>query len=111
MCPNSQDQWTGRLTNYAAIVDGDGSSLELCRPGGPPGPWPVVVEVPEATMEWTEPGDVSPSEIVDYPEPSDPGGFAVIWSDGKVRRLAREAILENWSRAKAALRAAKSPGG
>ena len=64
----------------------------------------------ESTTRWTEPRDVSPSEIAKYPSPSDPGGFAVVMSDGRIRRLSREEILESWAGAKAALRAAKGPG-
>jgi len=73
-------------------------------------PRPVVFEDAESTTRWTEPRDVSPSEIAKYPSPSDPGGFAVVMSDGRIRRLSREEILESWAGAKAALRAAKGPG-
>lgn len=109
VCQNSQD-FPGAFTNFAAIVDADDCSLDLIAAPGRAGPWPVVVEVPDSTIRWTEPRDVSPSQIANYPSPSDPGGFAVVMSDGRVRRLSREEILEKWAGAKAALRATKSPG-
>lgn len=109
VCPNSQD-FPGASTNFAAIVDGDECSLDLIASPGGTGPWALVVEVPNSTIRWTEPRDVSPSQIANYPSPSDPGGFAVVMSDGRVRRLSREEILESWAGAKDALRAAKGPG-
>lgn len=108
LCRNTQGYDAPRSTNHAAIVDGDECSLDLCGPGVPRGAWPV--EVPESTIARAEPLDVSSSEIVNDAMARDPGGFVVIGSDGKVRRLSREEILDGWSRGKAAFRAAKSPG-
>ncbi|MDG3003074.1 hypothetical protein PZE19_04785 [Paludisphaera sp. Pla2] len=112
-CHNSQNS-PACSTNYAAILDGDRCSLDSAGQGGPNKRRIVIVEVPDSTILWTEPRDVTLEEIARFPPPHDPGGLAAVFSDGSYRRLSIQEILapeilDHWTRHLKAARAKKSP--
>lgn len=93
-CPNNQDD-PAKFTSYAAIIGRGTTSLSpkgLGPPGG--GPQILLIEVPESTITWTEPRDINLAEIASLAPSRDPGGLSVVFTDGRVRRLSRDAILD-----------------
>ena len=93
-CPTYQDR-PAKFANYAAIVTKDRSVSSLDAQGfGRPGNGPrvLLIEVPNSTIGWTEPRDVSPEEIRSLGFGHDPGGLSVVFENGRVRRLPPEVI-------------------
>lgn len=95
-CPNDRDG-PSPCTNYVALYDPAapddwGAVGAGGRPAGG-GPIPVVVEHPNSTIPWTEPRDLGWDDLPTLGEGGDPSGLAVLYSDGSVRRMPRDALV------------------
>lgn len=89
----------GGFANYAAVVDGPLGALkpfnlDLSNEEATI----LLVEIPDSDIFWTEPRDISPSELATLPEGNDPGGLGVVLTNGRAVRLSRQAILERLER-------------
>lgn len=87
------------FTNYVAIVDGPQGALKPFDLEASNEEASIfLVEVPGSNIVWTEPRDISPSEVAALSEGNDPGGLCVLLTNRRVVRLSRRAILERLER-------------
>ena len=96
-CDNDQTQ-PFRFTNYVALTYQGKSSMDPDGLELSPGPQPLLIEIPRSTIFLSEPVDMDVKDLPALAPPSDPGGYAVGFSDGRIRRLSHKDLLALFGR-------------